>query len=81
VTETLSQHIRQRRMTDLFKFIADALGGFVQIEDAGEVDRGPNQDQIGRSVVDRLLELADLSVAVTHGWQDRTCGRVLLIGG
>src|SRR3972149_1527607 len=68
-------------MTDLFKFIADALGGFVQIEDAGEVDRGPNQDQIGRSVVDRLLELADLSVAVTPGWQERPRGRVLLIGG
>src|SRR3970040_1375975 len=60
--DALLPHLAARQPAELLEFVADALGGLVEIEQAAEVDGRPNQDQVRMRVVDRLFQLPNLPV-------------------
>ena len=78
LAKLLLQDILQGRLTDLLQLVTHAHGRFIDLQDARQINRRADDDQVDIGLVDGHLQVFDLGRAVTHGRQDRAGLRIFL---
>ena len=75
-----SRSVRERGLADLLEPVGHAKGGHVEVDQAAEVDRRPDQDELGAAGLDRRAQVVHLLAAVAHRREQRAYVGVVLEG-
>src|SRR5215208_3055629 len=77
----LGENVFQCAVTELVEPVRDAHRGALEVDQAPQVDRRSDQDEIRVAAADRLAEIFTLLLAVAHRRKECADVRVLLEGG